>query len=280
MNKEELAYLNLMKEIIDNGEDREDRTGVGTKSIFGSTLRFSLKDNIIPLLTTKKMFWKGIVEELLFFIRGETDTKKLEEKGVNIWKGNTSREFLDSRGLNNYAEGEMGPMYGFKWRNFNGVDQLKNAIDLIKNKPTSRRIIITAYDPAATNLCVLDPCHLFFQFYVSNEKELSCQFYMRSVDTFLGLPFNIASYALLTHIIAKAAGLQAKEVIFCGGDTHCYNSHFEAIAEQLTRTPYHFPTIQIIKSINSLEDIEKLQYEDFALIGYNSHPAIKAIMSV
>lgn len=280
MNKEEQDYLHLMAQIINDGEEREDRTGIGTKSIFGTSLRFSLVNNTLPLLTTKKMYLKGIIEELLFFIRGETDTKKLEEKGVKIWSGNTSREFLDSRGLHLYPEGEMGPMYGYKWRNFNGVDQLKNAIELIKNSPNSRRIMITAYDPSASNLCVLDPCHMFFQFYVSKNKELSCQFYMRSIDYFLGCPFNIASYSILTHIIAKATGLKPKELIFTGGDTHAYHNTFNQCAEQLTRHPYPFPKINIKKDIQTLEDIERLQFEDFELLEYQSHPAIKAVMSI
>lgn len=279
-NIEEQGYLDLMKNIIENGEDRQDRTGVGTKSIFGTTLRFSLKDNTIPLLTTKRMFIKGVIEELLFFINGRTNTKELEAKGVNIWKGNTSREFLDKRGLTSYTEGEMGPRYGYKWRNFHSVDQLKNAFNLIKNDPTSRRILITAYDPSASHMSVLDPCHYTYQLYVSGNNELSCLFNMRSCDLFLGLGFNIASYAILTHMMAKAAGLKAKELIFVGGDTHVYKNHIDAAKEQLTREPYPFPKLNIKKTISSIEDMEKLVLEDFEIIEYKSHETIKAKMAI
>lgn len=279
MNQEEQSYLDLLKNIIDNGNTRGDRTGVGTRSIFGSTLRFSLKNNTIPLLTTKKVFIKGVIEELLFFIRGETDTKKLEANGVNIWKGNTSREFLDNRGLAHYNEGEMGPMYGNVWRSFNGVDQLSNALDLIKNDPNSRRIMVSAYNPANSSLCVLEPCHLFFQFYVNNGK-LSCQWMQRAVDCGLGLPFNIASYATLTHLMAKAANIEADELIFVGGDTHVYENHIEPLKEQLKREPSDFPTLKINKEISSIKDMENLNYNDFIIENYNPQSTIKMKMSI
>jgi len=288
MNKEEQKYLDLLEEVIGCGNDKTDRTGVGTYSIFGSSLRFSLEDNTLPLLTTKKMFFKGVVEELLFFIRGATDTKILEEKGVNIWKGNTSREFLDSRGLTHLKEGNMGKGYGYQWRRFGesdcecsmfGVDQLTNVFQSIKNDPSGRRHIITAWNPQQLKEMALPPCHCFIQFYVAN-GELSCQWYQRSVDTFLGLPFNIASYALFTHIMAKATGLKAREVIFVGGDVHIYKSHMDQINEQLKREPYNFPKIAITKEINSIEDMENLQFEDFKLIDYKCHQAIKATMAV
>jgi thymidylate synthase len=279
MNKDEQAYLDLLKDILNNGDVRSDRTGVGTISKFGTTLRFSLENDIIPVLTTKKVFVRGVIEELLFFIRGETDTKKLEAKGVNIWKGNTSREFLDSRGLTSYEEGNMGPMYGSQWRNFNGVDQLSNALDLIKNNPDSRRIMVTAYNPGVSHLCVLDPCHTFFQFYVNGGK-LSCHFYMRSSDKFLGAPFNIASYAVLTRLIAEAANLKCGELIFSAGDSHIYSNHVAQVNEQLAREPYTFPTMTISKPISSIEDMESLCFEDFIFENYKSYPAIKAPMAV
>jgi thymidylate synthase len=279
MNNDEQQYLNLLKNVLENGSNKSDRTGIGTKSIFGTQLRFSLENNILPVLTTKKVFTRGVIEELLFFIRGETDTKLLEAKGVNIWKGNTSRKFLDQRGLTDLAEGEMGPMYGAQWRSFFGVDQLSNAFNLIKNDPDSRRILITALNPAQSHLGVLEPCHTFFQFYVNN-NELSCQFYCRSQDLFLGTPFNIMSYALLTHIMAKATGLAAKELIYVAGDAHLYNNHFEQVKEQLSRKPYSFPTIQINKNISSIKDIENLLYEDFKIEGYRSHSSIKAEMAI
>lgn len=279
MNKDEVAYLNLLKDILNNGSTRADRTGVGTIGLFGTQLRFNIENNVVPVLTTKKMFTKGIFEELLFFIRGETDTKLLEAKGVNIWKGNTSREFLDKRGLTNYAEGQMGPMYGSQWRNFNGVDQLSNALNLIKNDPDSRRIIVSAYNPGVSNQCVLEPCHMFFQFYVDNGK-LSCQWYQRSCDYALGIPFNIISYGILTHLMAKAANLKTGELIFVGGDTHIYNNHIEPVKDQLLREPYPFPTIKINKEISSIEDMEKLKFEDLQIENYQHHPAIKMEMAV
>lgn len=282
MYKEERGYLNLMLDILKYGEERNDRTSVGTLSLFGESLTFSLKENTLPVLTTKKMHFKGIVEELLFFIRGETNTKLLEEKGVNIWKGNTSREFLDKRGLFHLPEGNMGPMYGFQWRNFNGegIDQLSNAINLIKNDPTSRRIMITALNPAQSNQGVLEPCHTFMQFYVNNNNELSCQMYQRSIDYFLGAGFNLTSYALLTHIIAKLTNKKAKELKMVFGDTHLYKNHLNAATEQLTRKPFDFPKIKINKELSSIKDIENLQFSDFELINYNYHPAIKADMAV
>lgn len=279
MNKEEDNYLKLLKAILEKGSEKKDRTGIGTKSLFGTRLRFSLENNTIPLLTTKKVFYRGVIEELLFFIRGETNTKLLEEKGVNIWKGNTSREFLDKKGLIDYPEGEIGPMYGSKWRNFHGVDQLKNALNLIKTDPDSRRIMVTAYDPSASKLSVLEPCHSFYQLYVEDGK-LSCQYYQRSVDTFLGLPFNIASYAILTHLIAKATKLEANELIFIGGDTHIYNTHLDGVKEQILREPYAFPKLFINKDIETVEDMENLKYEDFQLNSYKHHATINAPMSI
>lgn len=284
MNKDEQNYLNLMENILDNGSKKSDRTGTGTLSLFGTNLRFSLENNKLPLMTTKKMFTKGIIEELLFFIRGNTNSKLLEAKGVNIWKGNTSRDFLDKRGLKHYEEGEMGPMYGSQWRNFSmgdgsrGADQLQNAFDLIKNDPNSRRILVSAYNPNVSHQCVLDPCHLLLQFDVT-DGELSLQWYQRSVDSFLGLPFNIASYALLTHLMAKATGLKAKELIFSGGDTHIYSNHIEQVKEQISRITFEFPTIEI-PDVKSIKDIEQLSYTDFKINDYKFHPAIKAEMAI
>lgn len=277
-------YLNLMRQILDEGIPSPDRTGVGTLSLFGTTARYSLTDGQIPLLTTRKMFLRGIIEELLFFIRGQTDSKILEEKGVNIWKGNTSRVFLDKIGLTDYPEGEMGPMYGFQWRSFGtkenpGVDQLKLVFETLKKDPNSRRIAVTAFNPNAVDKSVLYPCHMYFQFYVKN-NELSCLFYQRSCDYFLGVPYNIVSYALLTHMFAKALNMKPKELIFMGGDTHLYNSHLEQAKLQLSRTPFDFPKIAINKDLSSIEDMESLCYEDFELINYECHSAIRAEMAV
>jgi thymidylate synthase len=293
MNHEEQAYLDLLKNILDNGTTKQDRTGVGTIGVFGSHLKFSLENNTLPLLTTKKMFLRGIVEELLFFIRGETDTKKLEAKGVNIWKGNTSRDFLDKRGLGYLPEGDMGKGYGFQWRNFggtqksydyknhprDGVDQLSKALDMIRKEPNSRKIIVSAWNPAQLDEMALEPCHCFIQFQVDNGK-LNLMWFQRSVDTLLGLPFNTSSYTILAMLFAKAAKLEPGNLIFCGGDTHIYKNHLPQVAEQITRAPYPFPQLTIEKEINSIEDMENLSFEDFKLHNYQCHPAIKAEMAV
>ena len=289
MNFEETQYLLLLKKVMENGTFKEDRTQVGTFSIFGESLRFSLENNTLPLLTTKKVFYRGVIEELLFFIRGDTNTKNLEDKGVNIWKGNTSREFLDKRGLVHLPEGSLGKGYGYQWRRFGesngmlfskpGVDQLKNALHLIKTQPNSRKIIVSAWNPQQLDDMALEPCHLLFQFQVDKGK-LNLQWYQRSVDTFLGLPFNICSYAILNMLFAKAAGLQPGDLIFSGGDIHIYSNHVEQVKEQLTRQPYAFPQLKINKEISCIEDVENLSFEDFEVCDYQSHPAIKADMAV
>jgi thymidylate synthase len=296
MNKEEQKYLDMLKDIIENGSERKDRTGIGTHGIFGTQLRFSLDGGKIPMMTSKKTFARGVFEELIFFLRGQTDSKILERKGVNIWQGNTTREFLDKRGLPHYPEGEMGKMYGHQWRSFgksllsfqedqgllnmkHGVDQIENVIKLLKEDPYSRRIVVNTWNASDLNEMCLAPCHPMFQFYVDNGK-LSCSFYMRSSDAFLGLPFNILSYAFLTHILAATVGLEAGELIFMGGDTHVYNNHLDQVRELLTREPYEFPTLKINKKLSSLEDIEELEFTDFEILNYKSHPAIKAPMAV
>ncbi len=293
MNHEEQQYLNLLQNILDNGTEKEDRTGIGTVGIFGSNLRFSLKDNTLPLLTTKKMFLRGIIEELLFFIRGDTDTKLLEQKGVNIWKGNTTREFLNKRGLSYLPEGSIGKGYGYQWRNFggteradlykhvlkDGVDQLKIALDMIRKDPNSRKNIISAWNPQQLKEMALEPCHMLFQFQVDGNK-LNLLWFQRSVDTFLGLPFNIASYAILNMLFAKAANLEPGDLIFSGGDTHIYKNHVEQVKQQLTREPFDFAKLNINSQINSIEDMEKLSFEDFSVSNYQSHSSIKAEMAV
>lgn len=308
---EEYQYLHLLQDILDNGVTKSDRTGTGTKSIFGTQLKFDLSKSF-PILTTKKVFWKAVAEELLWFVRGETDSKKLEAKGVNIWTGNTSREFLDKKGLD-YPEGEIGPGYGFQWRQWGGeykikmeevvvrgdglppvrlvrsepvqitktkgLDQLSNVVNTIKNNPNDRRIIVSAWNVEKIDQMALPPCHLLFQFDVSDGK-LNCQWYQRSVDTFLGLGFNISSYALLTYLIAKITNLTPGTLTFAGGDTHLYLNHIEQAKEQISREPYPFPTLNIKKDIKTLEDIEALEFTDLELVNYKSHATIKAEMAV
>lgn len=278
----EMQYLNLMSDILKNGDNRIGRNGV-TMSMFGKHMKFDLR-NGFPLLTTKKMFFRGIVEELLFFLRGDTDSKILEEKKINIWKGNTSKEFLEDRGLN-YEPGIMGPMYGYQWRRFGatygtvdkGIDQLANVINLIKNDPGSRRIIMTDYNPSQAEEGVLYPCHsIIIQFYVQNNfLDMFC--YNRSQDVLLGVPFNIASSALLQIIIANITGLTPRFFNLSMGDSHIYDSHISAVREQICRVPYVFPQLELHK-LNDISDIEKLKYNDFILSGYIYHPSIKAEM--
>lgn len=286
-NIEEIAYLNLLKSLLDKPL-KNDRTGTGTHSSFGNMLRFSLKDGQLPLLTTKKVYWKGVVEELLFFIRGQTDNKILKDKKVNIWNGNTSKEYLEKNNIK-LNEDDLGPIYGFNWRHFGaeysdchanydgqGIDQLNEAINLIKNDPNSRRILVSAWNPLTLKKACLYPCHVSFQFYVDN-GELSCLMYQRSVDCFLGLPFNIASYALLTHIIADHCSLKTGELIISMGDTHIYSNHRNQCLEQIARKPFNFPKLNIKNKKTKIEDY---QFEDFELIGYESWPTIKANMAV
>lgn len=289
---EENKYLHLLQRILDEGTTKGDRTGTGTKSVFGTQLSFDLS-NSFPIITTKKVYWKGVVEELLWFIRGETDSKKLEEKGVKIWTGNTSREFLDKKGLK-YPEGEIGPGYGFQWRHwgkeykynenqytimYEGVDQLANVINTLKKNPNDRRMIVSAWNVSEIDKMALPPCHLLYQFDVTDGK-LNCQWYQRSVDSFLGLPFNISSYALLTCLIAKVVGLKPGTLTFSGGDTHLYLNHLDQAKEQVSRNPFPFPQLNIKKDIKSLEDIEALELSDLELVGYISHAPIKAEMAV
>lgn len=282
----ETQYLNLLREVLSSGDERTDRTGVGTLSRFGVQLRCDLSQEF-PLLTTKRVFWRGIVEELLWFIRGETDAKILHDKGIFIWDGNTSRQFLDKCGLTDYNEYDCGPVYGHQWRHFGadykdcktdytgqGVDQLAYVISEIKSNPTSRRLVMSSWDPSRLNQMCLPPCHMFSQFYVSNNK-LSCQMYQRSADLGLGIPFNMGSYALLTHIIAKECDLGVGEFIHTIGDAHIYKSHIPALESQLEREVRVAPKVYFDK-----KDIESYKFEDFKLLGYNPHPSIKMDMAV
>lgn len=284
----EYQYLDLLKKIIDQGEVRTDRTGVGTVGLFGCSMRFDLSETF-PLLTTKRVFWRGVVEELLWFIKGDTNSNHLNEKGVAIWNANGSKAFLESRGLGHREEGDLGPVYGFQWRHFGakyvdmhtdytgqGFDQLADCIHKIKTNPTDRRIIMSAWNPADLSLMALPPCHMFCQFYVANGK-LSCLMYQRSCDMGLGVPFNIASYALLTCMVAQVCGLQPGEFVHMLGDTHIYSNHLEPLKTQLERKPRSFPKLVINPE---KKDIDSFVFEDFKLEGYDPYPNIKMEMAV
>lgn len=261
-------YLDLLREIRDNGVIKTDRTGVGTKSIFGHQMRFNLQDGF-PLLTTKKVFLKGIIYELLWFLKGDTNIKFLTDHNVHIWD-----EWADENG-------DLGYVYGKQWRSWEAtdgrvIDQISQVVDLIKNHPNSRRILVTAWNPAEIDKMALPPCHCLFQFYVADGK-LSCQLYQRSADTFLGVPFNIASYALLTMMLAQVCGLEPGEFIHTTGDTHIYLNHLDQVNEQLSREPRPLPKMIINPDVKSIFDFK---YEDFKLEGYDPYPVIKAPVAV
>lgn len=295
-------YLELLTRIKTEGAVKMDRTGTGTKSVFGHQMRFDLSQGF-PLLTTKKVFLKGIIHELLWFLNGDTNIKYLVDNGVHIWDNDAYRyynelcvkegvlpvsmeEFLraaqegiDSP-IDGYKFGDLNHVYGYQWRSWprpNGeaIDQIQQTIDLIKNNPDSRRIIVSAWNVADVEKMALPPCHTLFQFYVANGK-LSCMLYQRSADTFLGVPFNIASYALLTMMMAQVCGLEAGEFVHTLGDTHLYLNHFDQVEEQLSRTPRALPTMRLNPEVKSIFDFK---YEDFTLEGYDPYPTIKAPMS-
>lgn len=287
MKSEEEQYLNQLKNILDNGFVTDDRTGIGTKSLFGCQMRFRL-DSHFPLLTTKKMFTKGIIEELLWFLRGETDSKILEDKKVNIWKDNASQEFIDKLGLN-YIEGDCGPTYGFNFRHYGadyiscktkyttGIDQINEVLRMLKDEPNSRRIIINLWNPTIINKIALPPCHIIYQFRVYGNK-LSCSLYQRSGDMGLGIPFNIASASLLTCILAKLSNLEPYELIHTIGDAHIYLNHEGALKEQISRKPYDFPILKIIN--RNQKKVEDFKLEDFIFENYKSHSKILMEMAI
>ena len=305
-NHEELQYVNLIKKIIEEGTWEEGRNGK-TKSIFGHTMRFSLQGGKIPILTTKKTAWKTCLKELIWLIRGETDNKLLQEQGVHIWDGNSSKEFMESRGLGHYPEGLLGPIYGYQWRGFNGdydmntgrrlishssnaggtcplpattsaiVDQLQQIIDALKDpkQRTSRRLIMTAWNPCQLDEMALPPCHVMCQFNVHDGNKLSCALYLRGNDTALGLSFNVASYSFLTHLLAKHCGLEAYEFIYFCGNAHIYEDHIEPIKAIFDRVPYEFPTLEISDKKENINDYE---VEDFIISNYKCHDVIKMKM--
>ena len=271
-------YLDLVKHILEHGQQKGDRTGTGTKSVFGYQMRFDLNEGF-PLVTTKKIHIKSVVHELLWFIKGETNIAYLKENGVRIWD-----EWAD-------ADGNLGPVYGHQWRNWNseGIDQIQELIDTLKTNPNSRRMLVSAWNPSvlpdttvsfaenvANGKAALPPCHAFFQFYVADGK-LSCQLYQRSADVFLGVPFNIASYALLTHMVAQVVGLQVGDFVHTFGDAHLYNNHFEQVELQLSREPKKLPRLILNPEIKNIFDFT---YEDITIEGYDPHPLIKGQVSV
>tara|TARA_B100000963_G_scaffold360264_1_gene390507 strand:+ start:3628 stop:4452 length:825 start_codon:yes stop_codon:yes gene_type:complete len=271
-------YFDLVRHVLKNGDEKGDRTGTGTKSVFGYQMRFNLNDGF-PLVTTKKLHLKSIIHELLWFIKGETNIKYLKENGVKIWDA-----WAD-------GYGNLGPVYGSQWRNWNNekIDQISQLITLIKNNPNSRRMLVSAWNPSVlpdTNKsfnenvkngkAALPPCHAFFQFYVSN-KKLSCQLYQRSADIFLGVPFNIASYALFTHMVAHVCNLEVGEFVHTFGDAHIYNDHNDQIQLQLSRSPKKLPTLKIKRMVKNIFDFK---FEDFEILNYDPHPHIKGKVSV
>jgi thymidylate synthase len=261
-------YLDLMERVLSEGVEKRDRTGVGTRSIFGHQLRFDLTRGF-PLVTTKKLHLKSIIYELLWFLRGDTNVKYLDDHGVTIWD-----EWAD-------ANGDLGPVYGRQWRSWptpdgGSIDQMANVVDEIRRNPDSRRLIVTAWNPGENDRMALSPCHCLFQFYVA-DGALSCQLYQRSADVFLGVPFNIASYALLTLMVAQVAGLKPSAFIHSFGDTHLYLNHLEQARLQLTRSPRPLPTLRLNPA---MKDLFAFRYEDFTLEGYEPHPHIKAAVAV
>lgn len=302
----ERQYLDCLSDILHNGKNRGDRTGTGTISVFGRQMRFKLTDGTIPILTTKQVPWKSCIHELLWFLRGDTDAKILQNQGVKIWDGNTSREFLDSRGLSHYDEGILGPGYGFQWRHFGaeynqkyadtstildktvigGFDQIGYLVDELKNNPFSRRIFLSAWNPIKSDEMALVPCHVSCQFYVEESTEkgsckpkLSCHMYQRSADMFLGEPWNILSYSILTYILAKKCNMEPNEVIISLGDAHIYNDHIENVKIQLERSCRPFPKIIVSDSVKD-KDFSELSINDFSIVGYFPHSRLSGKMSV
>lgn len=286
---EEYQYLNLLTDLMEHGTLEDGRNGA-VQTAVGAAMHFSLENGKIPILTTKKTAWKTCLKELLWFIRGDTSNKRLNDVGVHIWDANTTREFLDSRELQHYEEGDIGSLYSFQWRYWNasykgcdadytgqGIDQLQHVINTLKDptQRSSRRMVISAWNVEQLDGGCLPPCHVLFQFNVVDDNKLSCCLTARSQDVFLGEPFNIASYAFLTHLIAKHCDLEPYEFILYAGNVHIYDDHFQQVTEQISRTPYPFPTLEIL---NKRENINDYVIEDFKIHNYQYHPAIKGVM--
>lgn len=292
---QEYQYLHLVEDIIKTGYNQSDRTGVGTFTKVGVQMRFDLRNNSIPVMTTRSTFFRGAVEELLWLLRGETSVKKLQEKNIHIWDGNTTEEFIKGRGLENtIPEGDVGTLYGFQIRNWNGdwiqwrdsgvrtgIDQLKKVVDLMKNDSESRRILISNYNVGQTQTGVLEPCHTLYSFNIDKEKnELHSLLWMRSADFMCGVPLNILHISLMNCILSKLLGLNPGEFVFQASNAHVYKNHVDDALKQINRVPFKFPTLKINKDINSIEDIESLEYSDFVLENYQHHSPIKYEMAV
>ena len=277
-------YLDLLKDVMENGVDRPDRTGIGSRSVNGRILRWDLKQGF-PIITTRKVSLRIAFEETMFFLRGQSNTKLLEEKNINIWRGNTSREFLDARGLTNLPEGDMGRGYGVQWRNWRSsndceVDQISQLLENIKTDPHGRRHVVTGWNPGELNQMALPPCHMMHMYSVEGEftvtsGRLNSCFVMRSNDVPYGLPYNIMSYALLNHIFAKHLGLEPGDLVYMGWDVHIYNNQFDMVREQLTRTPTALPELYIDREVSTIDDIMALDWADIRLEGYNPMPDIQ-----
>lgn len=287
INNEENEYLTLVKRIIKSGNLKSDRTGVGTRSLFATQMRFSLRNGQIPLLTTKRIFWRAVCEELFWFIRGSTNANELSNIGIHIWDKNANNQKSN-------IDGDLGPVYGFQWRHwgaeyidvntkYEGIDQLQMVIDKLRNNPNDRRILMTAWNPTDIPKMALPPCHCLVQFYVSNDDELSCQLYQRSGDMGLGVPFNIASYSLLTHMLAHVCNLRPGEFIHTIGDAHVYLNHVDALLKQCERSTRVFPKLRIkvdAENVERLSNIENFKFSDFELLNYNPHSSIKMDMAL
>jgi thymidylate synthase len=289
---QEQQYLDLIQTIVNRGSPEEGRNGK-VYTTFGNMMRFSLKDGLWPLITTKKLAWKTCFHELMWFLVGQTDNRKLQEKGVHIWDGNASRNFLDSRGLTEYQEGDLGPIYGMQWRHWNadytgcetdytnkGMDQLQEVIDRLKNPETrsSRRLLVSAWNPEQLDQMALPPCHVLMQFHVREGRFLSCSLYQRSGDVGLGVPFNIASYSMLTHMMAHHCGLEADEFVYILGNAHIYEEHMDVLKTQLTRTPCEFPKIRIVPKQDRVH-IQDYVLDDIEWVRpYTHHDTLKMKM--
>ena len=288
-NVEEQQYLNLIRDILSEGTLEQGRNG-NTKCVFGAAMHFSLDNSVIPILTTKRVAWKTCLKELFWFIKGGTNNEHLQQQGVTIWNGNASREFLDSRGLTHLRENDLGPIYGHQWRHFNakytscnenyegqGVDQLDYIIKCLKDptQRTSRRMVMSAWNPCQLDEMALPPCHILVQFNVTSGNKLSCCMFQRSADVALGVPFNIASYSFFTHLLAKHCDLEAHEFIYYLGNAHIYESHLDSMSEQISRMPNPFPTVRIK---TKKENINDYTLDDFELHNYNCHEVIKMKM--